>query len=103
MSNTDNFKNLFFNQNKITIVVALVSVLIIGMTIPPPLQSHAQSVPINLDEILKNALAGSDLDLDILNENQLCSNKIGLVGNFDSLLGEYYNNPICFIVKEVLG
>jgi hypothetical protein len=81
----------------------LVFLLTIGMIIQPPHQSVAQSVPLELNEILKNALASSNIELDIPIESRVCSNNIGLVGSIDSLIGEYYNNnPICFIVKEVL-
>ncbi len=72
MSITDNFKNLFCNQSRISIVIALLSILTIGMTIQPPHQSVAQSVPLELDEILEYALAASEIDIDILNGSNIC-------------------------------
>ena len=99
MSITDNFTNLFYNQNKITIVVAFVFVLTIEMTIQPSHQSVAQLV--DMDEILKNVLASSNLD--ILNDSNICSINIGIVGSFDSLLGENNQDSVCLIVKEILG
>jgi hypothetical protein len=99
MSITDSFKNLFCNQSRISIVIALLSILTVGMTIQPPHKSVAQSVPLDLDEILENSLAASDID--ILNDLFICGNSIQVLGldTFGSLLGDY-NDSVCLIVKE---
>ncbi|HET6590029.1 MAG TPA: hypothetical protein VFG45_07700 [Candidatus Nitrosocosmicus sp.] len=102
MSITDSFKNLFGNQSRISIVIALLSILAVGMTIQPaPHQSVAQSVPLEFDEFLKNPLAASDIDIDILNGLNLCGNSVPVLGldTFGSVLGDY-NDSVCFIVKE---
>jgi hypothetical protein len=101
MSITDSFKNLFCNRSRISIVIALLSILTIGMTIQPPHQSVAQSVPLDLDEIFENVFAASDIDIDILNGSNICGNSIQVLGldTFGSLLGDY-NDSVCFIVKE---
>jgi hypothetical protein len=103
MSITDNFKNLFCKQSRISIVIALLSILTIGMTIQPPHQSVAQSVPLKLDGILENVLASSDLGVDILNDAQISSSSIQVIESLSSLLGDYNNNSVCFIDKGVRG
>jgi hypothetical protein len=98
MSITDSFKNLFCNQSRISIVIAFLSILTIGMSIQPPHQSDAQ---VDVDEYLKNPLAASDIDIDILNDLFICENSIQFLGvdPFGSL-GDYNNDSFCLIVKE---
>jgi hypothetical protein len=105
MSITDSFKNLFLYQNKTRIVIALLSILTIGMIIQPPHQSVAQLV--DLDNLLKNLPENSldASDVDILDDMQLCSTYVGLLRGIDTLVGEFSDNNsvVCLIVEEVLG
>jgi hypothetical protein len=68
------------------------------MSIQPPHQSDAQ---VDVDEYLKNPLAASDIDIDILNDLSICEISIQFLGldTFGSLLGNY-DDSVYLIVKE---
>ncbi|MGD9533879.1 MAG: hypothetical protein AB7V56_08935 [Candidatus Nitrosocosmicus sp.] len=93
---TNNLKNIFYNQSRITIVIAFLSILTTSMTIQPPQESDAQLF--DLDKILENPLAASGFDLDILNGANVCSNSIDVIEtSLSDLLGEHASNTVCLI------